>query len=132
MTHIISKISRCVSRLSVVSRQQHLPIITTATTSTTYCCRSYSRPTTPSQMPLEPGTPIQGMDFFKGGDSQEPIVALDRNEYPGWVNTLASPLPSLAKLRKMPEEEADDKLKMRYLKLKRRMVIKESNIGRAK
>ncbi|CAB9524650.1 expressed unknown protein [Seminavis robusta] len=128
MTHIVSKISSCVARLSLVSRHQHLPIISTATSTT--CCRNYSRPTTPSQMPLEPGTPIQGMDFFK--DSQEPIVALDRNEYPGWVNTLASPLPSLAKLRKMPEEDADDKLKMRYLKLKRRMVIKESNIGRAK
>ena len=30
------------------------------------------------------------------------------------------------------EEEADDKLKMRYLKLKRRMVIKDHNRGSAK
>jgi hypothetical protein len=71
------------------------------------------------------------MDFFKG-DNKEPIVALERHEYPQWVDTLASPLPSLAQLRKMPEEEADDRLKMRYLKLKRRIILKENNKNREK
>ena len=75
---------------------------------------------------MKAGTPIPGMDFFKG-ENKEPIVALDRSEYPAWVNTLATPLPSLAQLRRTPDEEADDRLKMRYLKLKRRMVLKENN-----
>lgn len=79
---------------------------------------------------MKPGTPIRGMDFFKG--DKEPIVALQRQEYPQWVDTLASPLPSLAQLRRMPEEEADDRLKMRYLKLKRRIILKENNKNREK
>ena len=71
-----------------------------------------------------------GMDFLK--DQKEPIVALKRSEYPEWVNKLAEPMPTLAQLRKMPEEEADDRLKQRYLVLKRRMVIKANNTSREK
>ena len=80
-------------------------------------------------MPIKAGTSIQGLDVLK---DQEQIVALERSAYPEFVDRLATPLPTLARLRRMPEEEADDKLKMRYLKLKRRMVIKENNAGSAK
>lgn len=80
-------------------------------------------------MPLKAGTPIKGLNVLK---DQEPILALKRSEYPDWINRLAEPMPTLAQLRRMPEEEADDKLKMRYLKLKRRMLVKEQNEGRKK
>lgn len=73
---------------------------------------------------MKPGTPIAGLDFFKGKD---PPVSLKREEYPEWVNDLTTPLLSLAKLRKMPESEATDRDKMRYLKLKRRLKMKENN-----
>ena len=75
-------------------------------------------------LPLKPGTPIKGLDIFK---EKEPLVALDRKEYPGWVDRLATPLPSLAMLRRMKTEDADDRLQKRFLKLKRRMVIKTNN-----
>lgn len=75
-------------------------------------------------MPMKPGTPIPGLDIYK---DQDPPVALERSEYPDWVGTLAEPMISLAKLRKMPEEEATDKEKKRYLKLVRRLKIKDNN-----
>lgn len=75
-------------------------------------------------MPMKPGSPIPGLDIFKDKDSP---VALERSEYPEWVNTLTEPMVSLAKLRKMTVEEATDKEMKRYLKLVRRARIKESN-----
>lgn len=90
---------------------------------------SYSHSTLPSLLPIKAGTPIKGLDFFKGKDA---VVALERTEYPGWVDRLATPPPSLAKLRRMPDEEADDKLQKRFLKLKRRAVIKTNNRSLAK
>ena len=86
--------------------------------------RSLSTPTRPLRLAMKPGTPIAGLDIFK---EKEAPVALERSEYPEWVNTLAKPMVSLAKLRKMPEEEASDKDKKRYLKLVRRLKIKEKN-----
>ena len=80
--------------------------------------------TPPRLMAMKPGTPIAGLDIFKDKDAP---VALERSEYPEWVNTLAQPMVSLAKLRKMPLEEASDKDKKRYLKLVRRLKIKEMN-----
>jgi Mitochondrial ribosomal protein L37 len=74
--------------------------------------------------PLKPGTPIPGLDIYK---EKEPPVALERHEYPDWLDSLAKPLPSLAVLRRMPEEEATDREKMRYLKLTRRVQIKKNN-----
>jgi len=100
------------------------------TTNTT--CRtlaSYYRATQPAALPMKAGTTIPGLDVVKDKDAP---VALERDEYPDFVNGLATPMPTLAQLRRIPEEEADDKLKMRYLKLKRRMVIKENNQGLAK
>jgi hypothetical protein len=74
---------------------------------------------------MKPGTPIPGLNFMKG---QDPPVALERSEYPAWVNDLEKPRVSLAKLRKMPIEESTDADQMRYLKLTRRAKIKENNI----
>lgn len=73
---------------------------------------------------MKPGTPIPGLNFLKGKDA---IVALERSEYPEWVSDLDKPLISLAKLRRMDEEDATDKEKMRYLKLTRRLQIKANN-----
>jgi Mitochondrial ribosomal protein L37 len=73
---------------------------------------------------MKPGTPINGLDIFKDKD---PPVALERSEYPAWVSDLPKPLASLAKLRRMPEEEASDKDKKRYLKLIRKIQIKKNN-----
>lgn len=92
--------------------------------SSTFC-----RATVPAQLPMKAGTIIQGLDVLK---DQEQIVALERSAYPEFVDRLATPLPTLAQLRRLPDEEADDKLIMRYLKLKRRVVIKEDNSGREK
>lgn len=74
---------------------------------------------------MKPGTPIPGLNFLK---SKDPPVALGRSEYPEWVNDLAKPMVSLAKLRRMDEEDATDREKMRYLKLTRRIVIKQKNL----
>lgn len=74
---------------------------------------------------MKPGTPINGLNFFKGKDAP---VSLQRSEYPEWVNELVKEPISLAKLKKMDEEDATDEEKMRYLKLTRRLLIKEKNL----
>lgn len=74
---------------------------------------------------MRPGTLIPGLDIYKDKDAP---VALDRSEYPDWLESLARPLPTLAALRRMPEEDATDRDKMRYLKLTRRVQIKKNNI----
>lgn len=74
---------------------------------------------------MKPGTPIAGLDFLK---NVEPPVSKARSEYPEWIDDLAKPMATLAKLRKMNTEEAEDKDMMRYLKLMRRKHIKEKNI----
>jgi hypothetical protein len=43
------------------------------------------------------------------------------------VDSLAKPMLSLAKLRRMTEEEATDREKERYLKLSRRQEMKNKN-----
>jgi hypothetical protein len=73
---------------------------------------------------MKPGKPIPGLDIYK--DKEAP-VALERDQYPEWVSSLAKPMITLAKLRKMPIEEATDKDKRRYLKLTRRRQIKAKN-----
>jgi Mitochondrial ribosomal protein L37 len=87
-------------------------------------CFSVVRSTPRVAFPLKSGTPIPGLDIYK---DKEPPVALERHEYPDWLESLAKPLPSLAVLRRMPEEEATDREKMRYLKLTRRVQIKNNN-----
>lgn len=74
---------------------------------------------------MKPGTPIPGLQLKTG---QEQIVALKREEYPAWINTLATPKPSIAKLRKMDfDENTPDVDLKRYLRLTRRAQIKENN-----
>jgi Mitochondrial ribosomal protein L37 len=80
-------------------------------------------------MPMKPGTPMTGLKIYKDRD---PPVVLERSEYPEWINTLEEPLISLAKLRRMDAEEATDMEKKRYLKLIRKVKIKESNQAAAK
>lgn len=85
--------------------------------------RSYSC-ATPMTLPMKPGTPIPGLKIYKEKDAP---VALERSEYPAWVDTLTKPLPSLAQLRRMNIEEASDRDKRRFLKLTRRQKIRERN-----
>ena len=75
-------------------------------------------------MSMKPGTVLEHFALFKG---QDPPVVKDRKEYPAFVNDLAKPLPSLAKLRRIPNEEAEEKDIMRFLKLTRRLKIKSRN-----
>ena len=78
---------------------------------------------------LKPGTPIVGVDIFKDRDPQ---LVLERTEYPVWINNLAIPELSLNRLMKLPVEDATDQQKRRYLKLKRRKVIKKNNASKKK
>ena len=81
---------------------------------------------------MKAGTQIPGLDSIypasKGGsgDSSAPIVK-ERSEYPKWVSSLAEAPPTLAKLRNMKMEDASDKDMKRYLKLVRRIKIKDNN-----
>jgi len=91
---------------------------------------------------MKPGTPIPGLDFMKKddddddgkGDGEEGggAVALRRDEYPDWVNKLSERDVTLAQLRRMDENNATDRQKVRYLKLTRRANIKEKNFENAK
>ena len=72
------------------------------------------------------GEKIPGLDIFK---DQDPVVFKERQEYPDWVHKLAVPHVPLAKLRKMEVEEATDNEMFRYLKLTRRIQIKEANLN---
>lgn len=73
---------------------------------------------------MKPGAAIPGLDIFKDKD---PPVALERTEYPEWLTTLTEPLPSLAKLRRIPDEEATELEQRRFIKLIRRAAIKSNN-----
>lgn len=81
--------------------------------------------TTTCAKALKPGTPIAGLDFIKNA---EPVVSKERSEYPKWVNDLTKPGNTLAKLRKMDMWTAKDEDQKRYLKLTRRIKIKEDNV----
>jgi len=73
---------------------------------------------------MNPGEIIPGLNIGKNTD---PIVVKERPEYPDYIKDLCKPPKSLAKLRKMPEEEADLNDMKRYLKLTRRLKIKDHN-----
>jgi hypothetical protein len=75
-------------------------------------------------LPMKPGTELKPLAVCKG---QDPPRVLDRSEYPPWLNSLATPLPSLAVLRKIPNEDADEVQIQRYLKLTRRLSIRRRN-----
>ncbi|VEU43218.1 unnamed protein product [Pseudo-nitzschia multistriata] len=75
-------------------------------------------------LPMKAGTELESLSIFKGQPA--PVVA-ERAEYPSWVAELPTPQPSLAALRKIPNEEADlDQIK-RYLKLTRRQAVRQRN-----
>jgi Mitochondrial ribosomal protein L37 len=73
---------------------------------------------------MKPGTAIPALDIYK---EKDPVLVLERSEYPEWVSKLATPLPTLSELRRLPESEATDKDRMRYLKLTRRIKIKKNS-----
>jgi hypothetical protein len=73
---------------------------------------------------MKPGTPIAGLDFMK---NEDPVVVKPRSEYPEWINNLVTPMPTLAKLKKMSVEEANESEQYRFLKLTRRNTIKDAN-----
>ena len=75
-------------------------------------------------LPMKPGTPIPGLDIYK---EKDPVVVLERSEYPDWINSLATPMPTLSELRRLPDSEASDKDRLRYLKLTRRIQIKKNS-----
>mmetsp|Transcript_3466 Transcript_3466/g.4828 ORF Transcript_3466/g.4828 Transcript_3466/m.4828 type:complete len:130 (+) Transcript_3466:132-521(+) len=79
-----------------------------------------------NSLAMKPGTPIPGLDFMK--DKEKAPVVLERSEYPQWVSELAKPLTTLGKLKKMDIKDATDDDQKRYLKLTRRLEIKEHNI----
>mmetsp|Transcript_26188 Transcript_26188/g.57354 ORF Transcript_26188/g.57354 Transcript_26188/m.57354 type:complete len:113 (-) Transcript_26188:223-561(-) len=74
--------------------------------------------------PMKAGTELKNLAVFKGQDTP---VTLERSEYPDWVGELATPQPSLAALRKIPNEEADLTQIKRFLKLGRRQAVRQRN-----
>lgn len=79
-----------------------------------------------SSQTFKVGDKVPGFDLFK---DQEPLVWKEMEEYPGWVHKLHMPHTPLAKLRKMELEEASDSEMFRYIKLTRRIEIKEANLN---
>ena len=121
---------------------QHGPLMLSSSSSSCYFS-TLVMATRPCGMAMKPGTPIPGLDVFKDKD---PIVALERSQYPDWVNTLAKPLKSLSQLQKIEKdllvkhnddtekvyEEMDDEDMSRYAKLVNRKKIKDMNNARRK
>jgi hypothetical protein len=99
-------------------------LLASATRPVTIQTAFYCNPTVPSQLAMKVGTVLPGLDFIKDTDE---VVTKKRSDYPDWVDSLAKPMLSLAKLRRMTEEEATDKEKERYLKLSRRQDMKSKN-----
>jgi hypothetical protein len=77
-----------------------------------------------TNFPMKPGFAIKSLALFQ--DQEAPVV-LERNDYPDWISSLAKPLPSLATLRRIPDEDATDVEERRFLKLTRRTEIKKKN-----
>ena len=76
-------------------------------------------------MPMKPGTKLPSdLSIYKG---QEPPVVLAAEEYPEWMKSLGAPLPSLAQLRRMSNEDATESDIQRFLKLQRRNAIRQRN-----
>ena len=85
--------------------------------------RHYGR-TAVSLLPMKPGTVLKSLAVLKG---QDPPVTLPRADYPAWLGDLVKPMPSLATLRRVSNEEAQDAEIVRYLKLNRRKRIQQRN-----
>mmetsp|Transcript_5334 Transcript_5334/g.6971 ORF Transcript_5334/g.6971 Transcript_5334/m.6971 type:complete len:122 (+) Transcript_5334:234-599(+) len=78
----------------------------------------------PLCMAMKPGTPIPGLDIYK---EKDPPVVLERSEYPEWLGELVTPLKGIAQYRKMKAEEASLEDQQRYLKIIRKLDIKDKN-----
>ena len=81
--------------------------------------------TSTAKRAMKPGTPIAGLDFLK---NVEPAVSKERSEYPDWVSNLDKSAKTLAKLKKLNLFEANEEDQKRYLKLTRRLKIKDDNV----
>mmetsp|Transcript_16439 Transcript_16439/g.20539 ORF Transcript_16439/g.20539 Transcript_16439/m.20539 type:complete len:147 (+) Transcript_16439:104-544(+) len=103
-----------------------VPITSPTTSSTAISSTKRHISSTLPRSAMAPGTPIPGLDFFK---KQAQPVALERSEYPPWVNDLAKPLPSIVQLRRMDETDATTWEKNRFLKLEKRLIIKRNNLN---
>ena len=86
--------------------------------------RTFVTATAAQGFPMKAGTKLTQLAIFKG---QDPPVVMERSDYPDWVNDLAKPQPSLAALRKIPNEEAELHDVKRYLKLTRRQAVRQRN-----
>lgn len=75
-------------------------------------------------LPMKPGTVLKSLGVVK---DEDPPVVKPREEYPSWVGELATPPPTLAVLRRIPNEEAEDSDIRRYLKLSRRLRVRQRN-----
>mmetsp|Transcript_3152 Transcript_3152/g.8720 ORF Transcript_3152/g.8720 Transcript_3152/m.8720 type:complete len:116 (+) Transcript_3152:101-448(+) len=107
----LAKTARSIARRQQQQQQQHM-------------LQRLFGSTPESAMPMKAGTALKNLAIFKGQDIP---VTLERSEYPEWVSELAKPQPSLAALRKIPNDEADlDQIK-RYLKLTRRQAVRQRN-----
>lgn len=73
---------------------------------------------------MKPGSIIPGLDFLK---DEEQIKSKDRSEYPPWVNDLVKDQTSLAALRKIENDDATLAEMKRFIKLSRRIKLKEKN-----
>jgi hypothetical protein len=77
-----------------------------------------------TNFPMKPGSALKSLALFQ--DQEAPVV-LERKDYPDWIGSLTKPLPSLAILRRIPDEQATDTEERRFLKLTRRTEIKKKN-----
>jgi hypothetical protein len=75
-------------------------------------------------LPMKEGTELKSLAVCTG---QDPPKVLTPEAYPSWVSDLAKPMPTLAVLRRIPNEEAQDHEIVRYLKLTRRLGIRQRN-----
>ena len=131
MTTAIAATAKKISRRAGVAPSTFSSTLQSSASAGGYCnCNSYSLvrqfgSTQAPGFPMKAGTELKDLAIFKGQDAP---ITLERSEYPEWVNELlAKPQPSLATLRKIPNEEADlDQIK-RYLKLTRRQAVRQRN-----
>jgi hypothetical protein len=108
----------------ILLRSARRHVVASVTRPVTIQTAFYCSPTVPCQLAMKVGTVLPGLDFIKDTDE---VLTKARSEYPDWVDSLAKPMLSLAKLRRMTEEEATDREKERYLKLSRRQEMKNKN-----
>ena len=75
---------------------------------------------------MKPGTELKHLAIYKNQDAPK---VLNPEEYPEWVASLAdtNSQESLATLRRIPNEDATEQQIKRYLKLTRRLKMRNQN-----